>query len=406
MQRFRRHRQRGVEAHLLANARYADELRELSPDDHARMHFLDNRGVGAAVARLEYVNGIPPVLRRALYRPFHRTLFLRNLRVEAKRLIGEHGIEVVHEVNPVSPREPSGMHGLGVPVVIGPLNGGIDPMPGFGYVEPRIQQPLREVIRAGMGVFGRLSPGKREAEVVLAANPRTRDALPPKSRGEVIVFCENGVDRELWRPPEAAGPGGSEAEGTAGPVRFAYLGRMVAWKAHDVLIEAIGRLNERGIDAELHLLGRGVDEPQLRSLAAEGSAPGRIHFLGFMSQPEAAAVLAEMDVFCLPSVQECGGAVVLEAMALGLPVIVTDWGGPSDYVTGAEGFRVQASSREELVAGFTEAMETFARVPELRQRMGRAGLDRTSDPEFDWDQRAGWMLGLLERTARPSGEAP
>jgi glycosyltransferase involved in cell wall biosynthesis len=97
----------------------------------------------------------------------------------------------------------------------------------------------------------------------------------------------------------------------------------------------------------------------------------------------------------LPSLFECGGAVVLEAMAMGLPVIATDWGGPADYLDESCGILVKPSSREALVDGFASAMQRLAQSPELRARLGDAGYKRARE-HFDWEHKINQILKIYE----------
>ena len=66
----------------------------------------------------------------------------------------------------------------------------------------------------------------------------------------------------------------------------------------------------------------------LEPFAAAQIPRDRVIFHGFLPQKQCAELLAGFDALVLPSLHECGGAVVLEAMAMGLPVIATKWGGP------------------------------------------------------------------------------
>ena len=90
---------------------------------------------------------------------------------------------------------------------------------------------------------------------------------------------------------------------------------------------------------------------------------------------------------------ECGGAVVLEAMAAGLPVIATAWGGPLDYLDDSCGILVRPDSREALVSGFADAIVRLARSAPLRDQMGQAGYGRIHQ-HFDWQRKIDRMLEL------------
>lgn len=69
-------------------------------------------------------------------------------------------------------------------------------------------------------------------------------------------------------------------------------------------------------------------------------------FSGWLSQEKCAIKLQQADALVLPSLREPGGAVVMEAMAVGLPVIATNWGGPADYLNSACGILVEPTSKE------------------------------------------------------------
>ena len=109
--------------------------------------------------------------------------------------------------------------------------------------------------------------------------------------------------------------------------------------------------------------------------------------------------MRDATALVLPSLRECGGAVVLEAMSVGTPVIATDWGGPSDYVDDSCGILVPPRSAASFVAGLSEAMEELASNSERCAEMGRCGLERVRR-QFTWDAK---IAQILEHYAAVAG---
>jgi len=323
----------------------------------------------------------------------------RRARRAARELVRRHGIQVVHQPIPVSPREPSVLHGLGVPVVIGPMNGGMSFPPGFwtgGDSTPGAGRTLRAA-RAFSRLLHLLMPGKLRARLLLVANERTRRSLPPGVRGQVVELVENGVDLSLWRAREPA-------ERPGEPVRFVFSGRLVSLKAVDLLLRAVAHAR-REVPLTLDVVGDGPERARLEDLARSAALESAVRFHGWLEQPAAARVIADADALVLPSLHECGGAVVLEAMATGLPVIATDWGGPADYVDPSCGILVPPRTPDQFVEGLTEALLRLARSPELRRRMGRAGREKVCR-EFDWERKCDRLLALLESAVLTGDTAP
>jgi glycosyltransferase involved in cell wall biosynthesis len=309
-----------------------------------------------------------------------------------RRLVAEHGIDVVHQPMPVSPREPSLMQGVGAPVVIGPMNGGMDYPPSFRRADGWAERWVVAAGRWSAAALNLVMPGKRRAALLLVANRRTRDALPAGVCPRVGELVENGVDLSLWRADEVHEPLPDA------PVCFIFLGRLVDWKAVDLLLHAFA-LASKHSPMRLQIVGDGVERPSLEALARElGLAEGEgacVHFAGWLSQPECAYALQQADALVLPSLLECGGAVVLEAMACAKPVIATAWGGPLDYLDDNCGILVAPTSRDGLIAGLAEAMLRLAQSPAERARLGRHGRDKVRR-QYDWEIKVDAMLRWYE----------
>jgi glycosyltransferase involved in cell wall biosynthesis len=380
---FRYLRRRGVEAWLIVHERTRDELVGLLPGEADRMHFLPDTALNKAAWRASRF--LPARIAHFSVGYVSRVSTQRAARELARRLIAKHHIDVVHQPIPVSPREPSLLYGLGVPVVIGPMNGNMTYPPGFadGAVGSVVG-----ATRKSSDLMNRLSPGKLRAAALLVANERTRQALPAGAKGEVVTLIENGVDLSIWSPPEERPPHN-------GPARFIFLGRLVDWKAVDLLLEALARVRADQPPV-LEILGDGVMRASLEAQAERLGLSDRVTFSGWQTQAECARRLREADALVLPSLYECGGAVVLEAMACGLPVVATAWGGPLDYLDASCGILVPPDSREALIAGLADGLGRLASDPDLRGRLGRAGRQRV-EREFDWENKIDDILSVYRR---------
>ncbi len=393
---FRVLRKQGVPVWLVCHARARDELEALFPDAGPTLRWVEDSLLQVILYRLGQL--LPT--RLAVF----TTGFLSRLVTQVRALpmlralIAEAAIDVVHQPMPVSPREPSLLRRLGVPVVIGPMNGGMDFPPAFARRQSGVVDWL---IRAGRALTDQLNgwlPGKREAAILLVANARTRAALPAATRGEVIELAENGVDFDVWRPgsPAPSGPGKC--------VRFVFMGRLIDWKGVDLLLQAFMRARGRAVmPLSLSIIGAGPECRRLKALAARlemlsarPGVPGCVCFHGYLPQAECARQLRQSDALVLPSLIECGGAVVLEAMAMALPVIATQWGGPADYLDADCGLLIPPTSRVDLVEGFAAAMARLANDPGLAHRLGEAGRRKVAR-EYDWEAK---VAGIRQVYAR------
>lgn len=385
---FRVLRRRGHDVRLLVHARTRGELEALFPGDPSILYVEDDwldrtlyRIGGFLPARLE-------TLTTGFLMGLHTQLRQKS---RIRELIRSGAIDIIHQPTPVSPREPSLLFNLPVPVVIGPMNGNMSFPAAFRALDNAFVRACETAARRMAWIANILLPGKRQAALLLVANERTRQGLP--CGGYVVECVENGVDFSLWQRDQRPVAARSDHA-----TRFAYVGRLVDWKAIDLLIAAF-ELARNTNPMELVIVGDGPERPRLEAFArdhgllADELKPGSVWFAGWRSQHDCASILAGCDAMTLPSLRECGGAVVLEAMAMGLPVIATEWGGPADYLDTSCGILVEPSSRSGFIDGLSAAMVRLASSPELRSSMGRAAREK-AQREFDWEAKVDRMIGM------------
>jgi glycosyltransferase involved in cell wall biosynthesis len=398
---FRLLRQRGIETWLVVHERTRSELLAEFPNDSHRIYFVPDtiwhRILAAASPYL------PRKLSEITFGIVMKLLTELHQRPVIRHLVKLQHIDVIHQPIYVSPKTPSLIFGLGAPVVIGPLNGGMTYPPAFHRSEGRI---VRQIVALGRMLSNGLNliiPGKRLADTVLVANRRTREALPLGVRGKVIELVENGVDTELWQ---------SAPTSDHVLTRFVFLGRLVDWKAVDLLLLAFQQVLQQ-VPAKLEIIGDGPARPSLQQLSQELKLLGvdpitgqpAVQFSGWLSQERCVQQLQQSDVLVLPSLFESGGAVVLEAMAVGLPVVATHWGGPVDYVDASCGILVDPSSKNYLIEQLAAAMVKLSLAPELRRQMGEAGRERVRK-YYDWQRKIDAIVEIYRETISRSKTKP
>jgi glycosyltransferase involved in cell wall biosynthesis len=174
--------------------------------------------------------------------------------------------------------------------------------------------------------------------------------------------------------------------------RFVFVGRLVDWKRLDFVLRALAKIP----GVQLEVVGDGAMRAPWTALAASLGIADRVRWFGWLPQPECATLLRGATALVLPSIYECGGAVVLEAMACGIPVIATAWGGPADYLDPTCGILVDPSNPESIQSGFEAAMRTLIADPALRAQLGAAGRRRV-ERLYDWDQKIDRILEMYEQ---------
>jgi glycosyltransferase involved in cell wall biosynthesis len=388
-------RRRGEDVWLVVHERTRSELETLFPDDGERIVFVPDTWLHIWLWRLGA--RLPAQLNIITFGFMLRFLTQFLQRRKIRKLILQHSISVIHQPIPVSPKDPSLIYGMNVPVVIGPMNGGMNYPPAFRSLQSRTDRLALAFGRSLANVMNLLLPGKRRAAVLLVANERTRQALPRGAALNVITLVENGVDLDLWKTVADR-----DSVVNAAVARFVFVGRLVDWKAVDLLLLAFDRARNRA-PMSLTIIGDGNERPALTRMAKElgvlhdlPDVPGTVQFRGWMSQADCARAIQQFDALVLPSLAECGGAVVLEAMAIGLAVIATAWGGPADYLDSSCGILVEPSSREAFIDHLSTALTRLANNPSERIEMGKAGRAKVLAC-FDWEAKVDEMLTIYSR---------
>jgi glycosyltransferase involved in cell wall biosynthesis len=186
-------------------------------------------------------------------------------------------------------------------------------------------------------------------------------------------------------------------------VLLGVLAQLSPWKGQAVAVEALGVLREWGVDAHLLLIGsakfvaratRFDNEAYVRTLRERIEQLGiedRVSWMG--ERQDAPELVRALDMLLLPSREEPFGRALIEAMALGVPVLATSVGGPREIIQ--DGVQGRLLAPEDPRA-WAEAVRDIAADPELAARMGAAGRARVEEA-FSAGRHCEQVISVYER---------
>lgn len=288
------------------------ERRVKGAPESDRIHFVE-------VAEPRWLLKVPVLGQPAR---FHRLKYvvwqIAAFRV-ARRLHRAIGFDVAWHVTWANAWLGSTAAFLGVPFVLGPVGGGVEPpwrLASFLGARGLLSELQRTSVR---WLARRLNPmaliSWRRARLILVQNPETMRWLPRRHRHKYVLF-PNAILEVVPAARPARSPGGRTA---------LYAGRLVPLKGLPLALEAIARLPSW----RLVILGDGPEGDRLRNRADELGIAHRVEFRGMQTREEVMRVMREeADVLVFPSFHDEGSLAVVEAVASGLPVVCLDRGGP------------------------------------------------------------------------------
>lgn len=307
--------------------------------------------------------------------------------------------DIVHRITPLTPTAVSSLaakcKAINIPFIMGPLNGGV-PWPSCFDNARRKEREWLSYVRDAY----KLLPGRKRmlasAGAIVVGSRHTESEIPDTYHDKTFWIPENAIDPRRFTK--------ASAHQGSGPLKAAFIGRLVPYKGLDMLLEAAQDLLRNG-HMTLQVIG---DGPMRDALAAQVDRDGlaaSVTFHGFKSHHEVQDILAEADILSFPSIREFGGGVVLEAMALGVVPVVVDYAGPGELVDDTVGYKVPIGSRAGIISGFTDVLTRLSRDRSELPGKSATARDRVSR-HFTWSAKARQVSLIYDWLMDPSLERP
>lgn len=152
------------------------------------------------------------------------------------------------------------------------------------------------------------------------------------------------------------------------------------------------------------IIGKGPEEGRLRRLIGELGLGDSVRIQDWLPREEVLKEMRSSDVFLFPSFRDGGGAVVVEAMASGLPVICLDSGGPGSHIQAGWGIKVGPASAEDVAREMGRALRTLYDDEGLREALGEAARKRAA-AYYLWNAHGDRLLEIYRSIVPGPGRA-
>jgi glycosyltransferase involved in cell wall biosynthesis len=212
---------------------------------------------------------------------------------------------------------------------------------------------------------------------VYAPSRSTADELIEKGiSADRIRIIERGIDINMFHPSKRNGFFKQHCKIDDHVIKLLYVGRVSMEKNLPLLVEVFNRLSREQCAVHLIIVGEG---PYLEEMKKELSGKP-VTFTGYLTGEDLAAAYASSNIFVFPSTTDTFGNVVLEAQASGIPVIVTDRGGPQENIIPLRtGFIVRGNDAES----FLQPIRLLINDAQMAKRMGLAARKYMEERTFE-----------------------
>lgn len=378
-----------ADVHLVTHVRNRDAILRAGLTEGSDFTSIDNESVAAPLFRLSSIlrGGTAKAWTTgtALSALAYYSFELELWRTFQNRL-ADREFDLVHRITPLSPTSPSTiakrLANLGVPFVIGPLNGGV-PWPRQFSDRQRAEREWLSHVRWLYKLLPAYRSTRRYSAAIIAGSRYTYGEMPEWAKAKCVYIPENGIDLDSRvREPHT------------GCLRAAFVGRLVPYKGADMLLKAAADFLRNG-ELELHIIGDGPQRAILEQMVDALTLRDRVIFHGWLAHAEVQSRLRQCDFMVLPSIREFGGGVVVESMALEVPPIVADYAGPSELVDDTTGIRVPCHDQQNLIEGLRSAIEKIVVFPAILDSLGTAGREKVRK-KLTWDAKARQILAIYD----------
>jgi len=316
----------------------------------------------------------------------------KKMRRFIKTLIDEQQFDIIHHLSPFAWRYASTAYGLGVPLVRGPVAGGLPTPKSFRSQLNEGFHPFKlfrktDILRKRFD--RRLIESYRSSDCIIAAAPYVKDLIYPMTMQRCEVEVEHGLEELNELPGERVKTIGREKK-----IRLLFVGRVIRTKGVRDAIRAISDMKTKN-RVEFQVVGDGDDLSSCKKEVNNLHLRDIVSFRGWCTHEQVEKAYHEADIFLFPSFREPTGGVILEAMTHGIPIVACDYGGPAYLLDSKCGVKIAPTSPKNFVKELARELDRLVEDDSLRIKMGKQAM-RYAYENFNWDCKMSRLDALYE----------
>ena len=276
------------------------------------------------------------------------------------------------------------------PFIWGPVGGGdCEPKP-FLKVLP-LKQRIMQSFRYVMNAFSFLHPGIMlpavKAKTILARTPNSAHVIPSCFQHKVKTILETAMEADVFNYKRVERPNDNV-------IKLITTGRLLPNKNILSAVRALAYIPKE-YHISLTIVGSGYQKKEIEDTAIKMGRDNNIRIIDEMPRQNVLHLVEQSDIFLFPSLREGGSWSLMEAMAIGLPVICLDWAGMTITTDDTCAVRLPVTNPEQMPKDMAAAIIKLIENPKLRKQMGEAGRKRIKEV-FNWEEKGRFMENLLK----------
>jgi glycosyltransferase involved in cell wall biosynthesis len=277
-----------------------------------------------------------------------------------------------------------------LPFIWGPVGGGEGEPKPFLKSLP-LSKRLLQYIRLLMNKTAIINPliviPSRKAVSILTRTNNTLDVIPKKYKFKAQTILETSMEADIFRSSRL------EGDLLEKEIQLVISGRLTPSKNIISAVRALHYIPSK-FNYKLIIIGSGSERTNIEKEIKRLELGDKVVIINEITRNEVLSYLTSSDVFLFPSLREGGSWALMEAMAIGLPVICLKWSGMEIITDKYSAIQLPVTNPKQLPKDMAGAIIKLLEDPILRRKMGEAGRERIKNV-FNWDAKGAFMDNLF-----------